>query len=140
MTIAAEDLAHIRATRPAFADDRDRTGALFYDTLFAAEPQLRSMFPTDISDQGRKLATTIAVAIDGSDDWSRLAPVLETLARRHLSYGVKPDHYGMVGAALIETLRRVGANASQVGAWKRVYASISSHMITAAYGSRSHDM
>ncbi len=137
MTIAAEDLAHIRATRPAFAEDRDRTGALFYATLFAAQPQLRSMFPEDVSDQGRKLATTIAVAIDGSDDWSRLTPVLETLARRHLSYGVKPDHYGMVGAALIETLRQAGANPSQIDAWKRVYASISNHMIVAAYGAAS---
>ncbi|MET1413332.1 globin domain-containing protein [Roseibium sp. HPY-6] len=133
MSIAPEDLEHVRATRSAFAEHRDRTGALFYDLLFAENPELKSMFPSDLADQGRKLGATIAVAIDLANDWERLSPILENLARRHLGYGVEAKHYDAVGAALLATLSQAGATPEQSGAWARVYSKISGHMIGAAY-------
>lgn len=133
MNISQDELAHIRATRPAFALNRDRTGAIFYDALFERDPSLRALFPEDVSEQGRKLATTLAVVIDTAGEWPRLAPVLENLARRHVAYRVAPRHYAIVGGAFVETLRRVGASTEQIAAWVRVYDEVSAYMIERAY-------
>ena len=128
------DMSKILATRGAFVGHGGRTAEVFYANLFARDPELRRLFTGEMRLQYRKLAATITLAIDGAREWDRFAPVLEVLARRHLSYGVEDRHYGLVGEALLQTLAEAGADAATLAAWARLYGMISDHMITAAYG------
>jgi hemoglobin-like flavoprotein len=104
---------------------------LFYDRLFEIAPQLRPMFPTDMRDQKRKLFVMIATAVQGLGDLDRLVPQVKALGARHTGYGVKAEHYAIVGAALLWTLERgLGAAftpAVQV-AWTRVYGLLAATM------------
>ena len=131
--LAKADLALLRETRPAFADDPDRTAAAFYATLFRQAPGLRPMFPHDMSDQGRKLCAMISAAINAAGDMETLGPILAELARRHVAYGVTVGHYTVVGRALLATLADLGASPAHLAAWERTYAAIASVMIAAAY-------
>jgi nitric oxide dioxygenase len=107
--------------------------AKFYDTLFEMSPDLRPLFPEQMTGQERKFAATLAIAVNSLSDWDALVPVIEALARRHLTYGVEASHYSDVAAALIATLQAYDATEQQLEAWTRVYGKLADHMIATAY-------
>ena len=87
-------------------------------------------------EQGKKLMTTLKIAVDGLDDLDRLVPVVRVLGLRHLESGVKEAHYATVGAALLWTLEQGLGDAytpAVKNAWANVYGVLSETMIDAAY-------
>src|SRR5205814_1877961 len=86
--------------------NKDQVGRIFYDRLFAIAPETRPLFKGDIDAQSRKLMDTLALAIGMLRDMPTLVSTLEALARRHVAYGVRDEHYDKVGEALLWTLER----------------------------------
>ncbi|MEO9895758.1 MAG: globin domain-containing protein [Paracoccaceae bacterium] len=127
------DLNTLRSSALVMRDSRDSAAAAFYGNLFEKVPEVRSMFPDEISDQERKFAATLVVIVSSITNWDALKPVVEALARRHVTYGVKAEHYGIVGTILIETLHRLGASEKDITIWEKVYGFLSDHMIATAY-------
>lgn len=118
----------------------EQVAELFYGRLFEADPSLRQLFHGDMTQQGRKLMSMIGAAVRGLDDLTTLMPVLRALGVRHVSYGVQPAHYDLVGAALLATLAQGlgGAFTAQVeDAWTTVYKSMAGVMIQAAQESQT---
>lgn len=115
----------------------EQAAALFYGRLFEIAPEARPLFKGDMDEQGRKLMATLAVVVDGLSNLDALLPAASALAKRHVAYGVTPDHYAPVGEALIWTLERgLGAGWTQelAAAWAAAYATLSQFMIAQAYG------
>jgi hemoglobin-like flavoprotein len=83
---------------------KDQAAALFYERLFTMDPSLRALFKGDMARQGQLLMTMIATAVDHLDHLDQIVPAVKDLGRRHVGYGVREEHYGTVGAALIWTL------------------------------------
>lgn len=83
----------------------EQAAEIFYNKLFEYDPKLRPLFKSDLKDQGRKLMTTLKVAVNGLNDLDKLVVVLQQLAERHVGYGVKPEDYTPVGNALLFTLK-----------------------------------
>jgi hemoglobin-like flavoprotein len=113
----------------------DQAAELFYGRLFEIDPSLRPLFTTDMKEQGRKLMQMIAIAVRGLDDLGTLVPAVRDLGRRHVSYGVKDEHYETVGAALLWTLQQgLGDEFTPETkeAWVVVYGVLSSTMKEAA--------
>jgi hemoglobin-like flavoprotein len=77
---------------------------MFYQRLFTLDPSLRALFQRDIEQQGVKLMQALRFAVATLDSPRELQPVLESLGRRHVYYGVEERHYDTVGAALIDAL------------------------------------
>ena len=77
---------------------------LFYGKLFSLDPALKPLFKGDMKEQGRKLMTMISTAVNGLPRLETIVPAVQALGRRHQGYGVKPEHYDTVGAALLWTL------------------------------------
>jgi methyl-accepting chemotaxis protein len=128
VTLVRTSWQRVEAIAPAAA-------ALFYDTLFAADPGLRRIFRSDLASQGEKLMQMIGAAVARLDDLPALVPVLEALGRRHAGYGVLAAHYETVGAALLKTLGLgLGADFTPAvrDAWARVYGLIAEVMVAAA--------
>jgi hemoglobin-like flavoprotein len=109
---------------------------LFYRKLFELDPALRALFKGDMKEQGRKLMTMLAAAVASLNAPDQLLPVAAALAQRHVSYGVQPQHFETVGAALLWTLEQgLGADFKpevQV-AWAETYAFLSNYMIEAGW-------
>jgi hemoglobin-like flavoprotein len=112
-----------------------QAAALFYQNLFAADPALRPLFKSDMTEQGHKLTQMLGAAVGKLDDLGTLVPVLQALARRHVGYGVQEQHYTTVGAALLKTLEQgLGDDFTPPvrEAWAAVYGLVADVMIQAS--------
>jgi hemoglobin-like flavoprotein len=90
--------------------------------------------------QRRMLMSVLATAINGLDDLDALVPVVESLGRRHVGYGVKDEHYDTVGQALLDTLQQgLGDDFTPEvrAAWAEVYTLLAGVMRNAATGAAS---
>jgi nitric oxide dioxygenase len=115
----------------------ETAAVLFYDRLFEIAPKVKAMFPTDLTEQRRKLMATLAVVVAGLGNLESVLPAASALAKRHVSYGAKPEHYPVVGAALLWTLEKGlgdGWTPDVAEAWTAAYGTLSGFMISEAYG------
>src|SRR6266852_1626275 len=113
--------------------------ALFYGRLFEIAPDVRPLFRGDMAEQGRKLIATHAAVLNGFTDLESILPAARALAKKHVAYGVRAEHYGPVGVALLWTLERgLGAEwtCDLAAAWTDAYTMLSEYMIDEAYGRR----
>jgi hemoglobin-like flavoprotein len=114
----------------------DQAAALFYGRLFETAPETRALFTGDMTAQGQKLMAAIGTVVNGLGEIEIVIPVAQELAKRHVAYGVKAEHYPVVGAALLWTLEQGLADAFTPdlrAAWAEAYGTLSGVMIAAAY-------
>jgi hemoglobin-like flavoprotein len=115
----------------------EQAAALFYGRLFEIAPAVKPLFKGDMAEQGRKLMATLAYVVNGLADLPSILPAASALAKRHVAYGAKPEHYGPVGEALLWTLEKgLGPkwNSETAAAWTKAYTTLSGYMISEAYG------
>jgi hemoglobin-like flavoprotein len=113
----------------------EQAAALFYDRLFTLDPSLRPMFHGDMTEQGRKLMATLALAVSGLNQPEKIIPAVQHLGRKHVAYGVQPEHYDIVGEALLWTLGQGLGDAFTVEteeAWTAAYMMLANVMEGAA--------
>ena len=133
----ADEVALIQASFAKVAPISEQAAALFYGRLFDTTPEVKPLFRGDMAEQGRKLMATLAVVVKGLSNLESVLPAASALAKRHVAYGVKPEHYAPVGAALLWTLERgLGPEwtPALAGAWTAAYTTLSGYMIGEAYG------
>jgi hemoglobin-like flavoprotein len=121
----------VQKTFAVVAPIADDVAALFYRRLFEIDPDLKSMFKSDMTQQRRKLMVMLTAAVKGLPRLDRLIPVLEDLGRRHVEYGVVDRHYETVGAALLWTLEKgLGSEFTPDvrDAWTTVYGVLAATM------------
>ncbi|RMF78268.1 MAG: hemin receptor [Planctomycetota bacterium] len=83
----------------------------FYTNLFARYPQVRGMFPQDMSQQRKKLLASIVLVVRSLRDPERLQNALEEMGRRHHDYGTKPEHYPLVRDTLLDVMAEIAGDA-----------------------------
>lgn len=108
---------------------------LFYGRLFEIAPEVRAMFPDDLSGQKKKLMAMLGTAVAGLSRLDTLLPAVRALGQRHAGYGVSAGQYVPVGAALLWTLEKGlgdGFTAETRDAWATAYQVLSGTMIEAA--------
>jgi hemoglobin-like flavoprotein len=113
----------------------DKAADLFYDRLFTIAPEVRSLFPTDLSEQKKKLMQVLATAVTNLHQVEKVLPAVEELGRRHVAYGVTEKHFEPVGAALLWTLEQgLGPDFSPPvkAAWTETYITVAGVMTKAA--------
>lgn len=115
----------------------ETAAVLFYDRLFEIAPSVKAMFPADMAEQRRKLMVMLAAVVKGLGNLESVLPAASALAKRHVSYGAKAEHYPVVGAALLWTLEKGlgdGWTPEVADAWTAAYVTLSGFMISEAYG------
>lgn len=108
---------------------------LFYDRLFEIAPEVRAMFPDDLSEQKKKLIAMLATAVTNLHQVDKIVPAVEDLGKRHVAYGVTDKHYEPVGAALLWTLEKGLGEAFTPpvkAAWTETYMTLAGVMQKAA--------
>jgi hemoglobin-like flavoprotein len=132
-----QQVALVQTSFAKVAPIAEQAAELFYGRLFEIAPEVKPLFRGDMAEQGRKLMATLAVVVNGLGNLETILPAASALARRHVSYGVKAEHYEPVGAALLWTLQRGLAadwTPPVADAWTAAYATLSGYMIGEAYG------
>jgi hemoglobin-like flavoprotein len=105
---------------------------LFYARLFETAPQLRAMFPDDLSEQKKKLMAMLGTVVAGLNRLDTLMPAVRALGQRHKGYGVTAEDFYPVGSALLWTLEQGlgdAFTAETKDAWITAYAVLSQTMI-----------
>jgi serine/threonine protein kinase/pimeloyl-ACP methyl ester carboxylesterase/truncated hemoglobin YjbI len=125
-----DDAGQISASFARLAPRADELPARVYERLFADHPELRPLFPAEMAAQRRKLFGALAAVVDNLHHPERLLPLLEDLGRRHAAYGVRPEHFDAVGAALLGAIGDLDAQLDEPAraAWGRAYAKIAQVM------------
>ncbi|NEO85458.1 MAG: HAMP domain-containing protein [Spirulina sp. SIO3F2] len=112
--------------------------ACFYTTLFTTSPQLQKLFyHTDMKQQQTKFWQSLELIVESLRNPKLLRLSLQGLGAMHVRYGVLPEHYPMMGEALLKAL------ASGLGqawteetqqAWAEAFETVSLLMIAGAAG------
>lgn len=106
----------------------------FYTDLFKSQ-DIKSLFTdVDMEKQAKALLDMLSAAVTGLDNPEELIPTLRELGARHVEYGVLSEHYDIVGAALINTLKLCVENFDEDMnlAWQEAYAIIRDEMLIGA--------
>ncbi len=115
---------------------KEAAADLFYARLFELDPSIRPMFKQDLTEQKRRLVEMLNRIVAMLGDFDALARSAQQLGRRHVPYGVKPQHYDTVGEALLWTLATGLGNAFTPDvkqAWTAAYQVLADTMKEASY-------
>lgn len=100
------DQINIATTAASEIGDMTLLTQNFYEILFENHPDVRSMFPDDVTDQAVKLSDTLKFAFGKLNDLDALVPALQKLGVAHKNYGVQADHYSAVASSLMQAIEK----------------------------------
>jgi hemoglobin-like flavoprotein len=126
-----EQKAMVQQTFAQVLPISEQAAAMFYARLFELDPSLRPLFKSDIREQGKKLMQMIGYCVAKLNALDEIVPGVKELGRKHAAYGVKPEAYQTVGAALLWTLEKGLGPAftpEAKAAWTAVYGILASTM------------
>jgi nitric oxide dioxygenase len=133
----SHQIALVQRSFEKAASSGERVAEIFYAELFEIDPALRQMFKSDMREQGKKLLTTLALVVRSLHTPDKILQPAKNLAVKHIAYGVKPEHYTLVGNALLRTLGKgLGADFTPEvrAAWVEAFRMLATVMKEAAYG------
>jgi nitric oxide dioxygenase len=132
MTLTTAQISLIRDSFRRLQSDPGSNAELFYQHLFRIAPELRPMFRSDMTGQGMRFMSTLALIVQHLDDPQELRPYLEKLAQGHAAFGVKHEHFHPMGQALIQTMRdtlETTFPADADAAWEAAYDLLADEMV-----------
>lgn len=137
VTLTPAHVALVKETWGMVIPIADTAASLFYARLFETNPQLAPMFKgVNLPEQRKKLVKAINMVVVSLERIEALVPIIRDMGRRHAGYGVKDQHYGQVGAALLWTLEAgLGDDWSDEAAmaWSLAYRLLANTMIAGAH-------
>ena len=129
--MTSEQVALVQTSFKSVVPIAARAADLFYDRLFEIAPDVRLLFPRDLSGQKLKLIGMLTTAVNNLHQLDAILPAVRDLGSRHRGYGVTAEHYAPVGAALLWTLEQGLGTAftSDVKvAWSEAYSALAGAM------------
>ena len=108
----------------------------FYDNLFTANPEAKPLFDTtDMPAQQKKLLASLVLVVENLRKPDVLSDALKGLGAKHVQYGALPEHYPLVGGALLQTFEQYLGESwtpDVKQAWVDAYGAITELMLEGA--------
>ncbi len=108
----------------------------FYNNLFTLYPEAQPLFAnTDMGAQKKKLLNSLVLVVENLRMPDVLSNALKGLGARHVKYGALPEHYPLVGNALLTTFEQyLGSDWTPEvkQAWVDAYGAITNLMLEGA--------
>jgi nitric oxide dioxygenase len=135
--LSTEARSIVEVTAAVVADHAEQITTRFYDSMFAAHPELLRVFNKGnqaTGEQSRALAASVvAYAVQLIDPTApSFEHVMRRIAFKHISLGIRPDQYTIVGRYLLGAVGDVLGDAvtAEVGAaWNEVYWLFATQLI-----------
>ncbi len=125
----------IKSTVPVLEEHGTAITTAFYKNMFVAHPELLDIFNHVNQSQGRQqtaLANTVYAAAQHIDNLGAIMPVVNQIAHKHVSLGILPEHYPIVGEYLLKGIKEVLGDAATpeiMDAWEKAYGVIAGAFI-----------
>ena len=116
--------AIIKATAPVLKEHGEAITTTMYEFLFGDNPELKELFKDAKPDQHKKLANAVYAYAANIDNLGVLGKGIEKMASVHVNVNVKPEHYPLVGGALLKAIKKVLGDAATpeiMQAWEEAY-------------------
>lgn len=130
-----DEINSIRKSFHMLEGKTEEVAMLFYNRLFQLDPSLRKLFRGDMKEQGKKLMDAMIVLNASLDHFQRLRHSLRHMGKRHAEYGVREEHYAVVGTALLQTLEEFAGtkfDSTLKYAWTKLLTVVSGEMLHGA--------
>jgi len=125
--ITAEQKELVRATVPFLRENGVRLTKHFYERMFLGNPELKNVFNMG-NQKNEKQQTALAMAVlayaQHIDHPEVLMSALDGIGQKHVSLGIRAEHYGIVGKHLLAAIAEVvgeGATPELMEAWSVAY-------------------
>ncbi len=132
--------AIIKATTPFLEEKGIAVARRMYEILFERHPELKQLFANTHHDQPTVLAQAIIVYcnnIDSLDSFTQaiaLTKAVDKISTAHVNAHVKPEHYPLVGAALLQAIQDILGDAATpeiLAGWQEAYTHLASILVRA---------
>lgn len=131
--LTAEQKTIIKDTIPVLKQAGEQLTATFYQNLFVASPETKIFFDETDQKNGRQpkiLAFALLKYAENIDDLSPLVSFVEKIVSKHVGLQIKPEHYPLVGEALIGTMSEMGfKDPNFLEAWSQAYGNLAQLLI-----------
>jgi len=125
----------VKATAPVLKANGVHLTRHFYQRMFTHNPELREVFNQGHQRSGAQqeaLAMAVAAYAEHIDHPEVLMPVLVRVAAKHVSLGIRAEHYAIVGRHLLASIAEVlgaAATPALIEAWAAAYGQLAQLLI-----------
>ncbi len=133
--ISAEARPYIDASVPVLREHGLAITRLFYRNLFNEYPELNNIFNMGNQANGsqqQSLASAVFAYAANIDNPAALAPVISRIVHKHVSLGIRPSHYPIVGEHLLQAIQHTLGDAATpplLSAWAEAYGLLAQALI-----------
>lgn len=133
--LSQQTIAIVKSTAPILDQHAETLTRHFYKRMFAHNPEVAPFFNPAHQESGsqqKALAGAICAYAANIDNLEVLGGAVELIAQKHVSLMIKPDHYPIVGANLLASIREVlgeGATDDVINAWAEAYGFLADILI-----------
>ncbi len=127
--------ALVKGTAPVLKTHGVALTKHFYARMFRHNPELKHVFNQGHQaggEQQQALAGAVAAYAEHIDDPSVLMPVVTRIVHKHVSLGIRPEHYLIVGKHLLASISEVlgeAATEELLAAWAAAYGQLADLLI-----------
>ncbi|KAG7111319.1 Flavohemoprotein like [Verticillium longisporum] len=110
MAITEAQTAIVKSTAPILKEHSLTITTVFYKSMLGAHPELHNIFNISNQRSGaqqKSLANALLAYATHIDELQKLGPAVERIAQKHVSLGITPDQYAIVGEHLIKAIATV---------------------------------
>jgi len=128
---------YIDASVPVLREHGLAITRLFYANMFGAHPELTRIFNMGNQASGvqqQSLASAVFAYAANIGTPEALGPVVNRIVHKHVSVGIRAEHYPIVGKHLLEAIAATlgdAATPALLDAWKEAYTSLAKLLIAA---------
>ncbi len=136
--LTSQTIQTVKATAPVLAEHGFAIISRFYERLFAAHPELMSLFNMRHQERGehqRALADAVVAYAAHIDNLPALQDALARITHKHASLDVQPQQYAVLGRHLLAAIKEVLGDAASddiLGAWAQACQELTDMLIAAA--------
>ena len=129
-----EAITRVKSSYAGVAAQPRQLAARFYLEMFAVAPNLRSLFPPDLTSLQGHFEAAVALVVRNLDDMKVLEQPLRELGAQHVHWGARPEDYVTAREALIAALRSLSAqwDTALEGHWRSAITAIVVPMLQGA--------
>lgn len=133
--LSARTIELVKATVPILVQHGETLTRHFYDRMFSHNPEVLAFFNPahqHAGTQQRALAAAVCAYAQNIEDLAPLAEPVELIAHKHVSLGVQPEHYPIVGENLLASIREVLGDLATdelIAAWGEAYGMLADVLI-----------
>jgi len=123
----------VKSTAPLLKERGEEITKAMYPLLFFKYPEVEVLFKDAEPNQYKKLASAVYAYASNIDRLEELSAGIAVMVKAHVKTNVKPEHYPMVGDALLAAIKNVlgkdVATPEVLDAWAEAYQFLADVLI-----------